>query len=251
MKFVYFLLISVFFFNNVNSQNDTINQFINTDTIKLLEGWVIGIDPGHGKIVKQFKLDSLDFNYDVGGIPNNYYDLRYESESYYVLEIAKKLQVLLEEEGAVVVFSDRKNYNAATYPQTIQRLKPLTDANVDFFISLHFESYIYDNNRTEVFFNYRNRNSIILSKSILKSFIDSLSTYPELNYRSDVSRIIYDDELNVLTNTYLTCCLVELINLQIDRSAEFMRKSENIDLMAFLLFKGIVEYVKSKEILLD
>lgn len=57
--------------------------------MKLLEGRVIGIDPGHGKIVSPFKLDTFSFNFDVEGIPNNYIDLRYESESYYVFEICK------------------------------------------------------------------------------------------------------------------------------------------------------------------
>ncbi|MBN2662562.1 MAG: N-acetylmuramoyl-L-alanine amidase [Bacteroidales bacterium] len=59
---------------------------------------------------------------------------------------------MIEDAGAVVIFSDRDNYTAVTAPQTIKRLKPITNANADLFISLHFESYNYDNNRTEVFF---------------------------------------------------------------------------------------------------
>ena len=199
---------------SVNVTKDTVDNKLSFKLADFnLAGKVITIDPGHG-------------GQDPGAI--GYSDLY---EKVPVLKIALKLEKLLEDAGAKVVMTRRKD----EFITLEERVKLANKMNSDIFVSIHLNGHRSSTSfGTETFIASRsNSNSQLLAQFIQSSLIEELGTF---------DRGVKEEELYVLKNTNMPAVLEEVVFISNKKGEDRIMKESFKEKSALAMYKGIIKY---------
>ncbi|MCM3164357.1 MULTISPECIES: N-acetylmuramoyl-L-alanine amidase [Bacillaceae] len=179
----------------------------------LLSGKVIAVDPGHG-------------DHDPGALG---FGLQ---EKDIVLDVALKLQKLLEAEGAKVVMTRTNN----TFIKLADRATIANNAKADIFISLHINSAGSEAaHGTETYWNnnYQSTESKKLAEKIQKRLIEKLGTN---------NRGVKEANFYVIKNTTMPSVLAELGFISNEAEAAKLKTSQFRENAAEAVLLGVLDY---------
>ena len=219
MKKIYIIFLFILFTYSIS--------FVNAKVVKSelkLIGKVIYLDSGHG-----------------GTDPGSVYKDIYEKDIN--LDICKKLQVLLENEGAIVYLTRYGDYDLSntTYQRKKSdlnnRVKIINDSKADMYISIHLNSISSSTwSGAQVFYDDVNKNNKELANIMQKQLKEDLKTTREIKEIS-----------NMLMNRKITIpgILIEAGFLTNPNERYLLRKSSYQDKIAEVVRKSVVRYFDS------
>lgn len=177
MKKIYIIFLFVLFTYSIS--------FVNAKVVKSelkLIGKVIYLDSGHG-----------------GTDPGSVYKDIYEKDIN--LDICKKLQVLLENEGAIVYLTRYGDYDLSntTYQRKKSdlnnRVKIINDSKADMYISIHLNSISSSTwSGAQVFYDDVNKNNKELANIMQKQLKEDLKTTREIK---EISNMLMNRKITI------------------------------------------------------
>lgn len=177
MKKIYIIFLFILFTYSIS--------FVNAKVVKSelkLIGKVIYLDSGHG-----------------GTDPGSVYKDIYEKDIN--LDICKKLQVLLENEGAIVYLTRYGDYDLSntTYQRKKSdlnnRVKIINDSKADMYISIHLNSISSSTwSGAQVFYDDVNKNNKELANIMQKQLKEDLKTTREIK---EISNMLMNRKITI------------------------------------------------------
>ena len=200
-------------------------SFVNANTIKTdlrLLGKVIYVDAGHGGL-------------DPGSIYKNIY------EKDINLEIVKKLESVLENEGAIVYLTRygdydlSKNYTGSRKKSDLNnRAKIINESKADIYISIHLNSISSSTwSGAQVFFDDVNENNIKIAKIMQEQLKKDLKTTREVK---EISTMLMNRKI------IIPGALIEAGFLSNPNDRYLLQKSDYQLKIANSIKEGIIKY---------
>ncbi len=214
-KIVLFIfIISLFVFQKVDG-------YVND--LPLL-GKFIYIDPGHGGA-------------DPGAIYKDIY------EKNITLDIAKKLQFILEQKGAIVYLTREADYDISAPRVLLRKRSDLTkrtnlinSSNCDIYLSIHLNASIHTSWKgAQVFYNNVNDENKVLAEYIQQAFKE------DLNSRRSIKEI---NDLYMYKNVKVPGLLLEVGFISNPNERYLLLKDYYQQRIALSITKGVINYFK-------
>lgn len=172
------------------------------------------------------------------------------SEEKINLEIALKLQNILESSGATVILTrsdenaiyeiDAKTISQKKVSDIKNRVKIGNESSADLFISIHLNNFsdgIYDGWQT--FYKGGDENSKKLAESIQKNLNETIST--------DNKRIVHTlNDIYIMKNVEIPIALVECGFLSNELEAQKLQNEDYQLKLAWGIFDGLQDYFNTK-----
>ncbi|PRX17801.1 N-acetylmuramoyl-L-alanine amidase [Orenia metallireducens] len=201
-------------------KSESITDKIEVDIIEerfrsYLKNKVIVVDAGHG-------------GRDPGAI--GYSGAR---EKDLILDVALKLEKLLEDGGAEVIMTRKTD----EYIELTDRSKLANDNNADIFVSLHLNSHVdeqYNGTETYIRPNYDQAN-LLLANLTQRALLKELGTF---------DRGVKANNLKVLDTTNMPAVLNEIAFLSNQEEEVLLMSEEFREKAAIALYKGINNYFR-------
>ncbi|WP_018247901.1 N-acetylmuramoyl-L-alanine amidase [Orenia marismortui] len=180
-----------------------------------LKDRLIVLDPGHG-------------GHDPGAI-----GFSGTREKDLVLDIALKLENLLEEAGAKVIMTR----NIDQYIELSDRVNIANTMDADIFVSIHLNSHKdkkFEGTETYIRTNY-NQTTLLLASLTQRALVNGLKT---------VDRGVKSNSLHVLDNTNMPAVLNEIAFISNKKEEKVLKTDEFQEEAAISLYKGINNYFR-------
>jgi len=234
-----------------STDHDILDRLVRGTVLEVVESkgqWLEVITPGkkegwvHGDYVRPIDLTENPFKGKKvvidpghGGVDSGAIGITGLLEKEVTLDVAEKLQKMLEEAGASVIMTregDRSTSNRT-------RVEVANDSGADVFVSIHANAYSNpESNGTETFYCSNNSNrdaSRYLAQQLQRELISEL----QCRDRGVKTRSFY-----VLKETEMPSALVELAFLTNKEEEELLRTAEARVGSAEALFKGLEAYFR-------
>ncbi|MBQ4338439.1 MAG: N-acetylmuramoyl-L-alanine amidase [Clostridia bacterium] len=206
-------------------EGDKLVITVNGKPSSTLSGYTIMLDPGHG-------------GNDSGAIcsVSSNYSMRYES--YINLGIAKKIQSLLESEGATVIMTRTSD----TYVSPEARVEMIRNRNPDLFLSIHCDSSSSSTPYGTSAYYYR-AYSQPLAKAVHESIVDAYKGDIYSSSKSGISRGANFYPFQVTRVEECPAILIEYGFVSNITECELLQKSSTQSTLAEATVKGIKNYI--------
>ena len=150
-----------------------------------------------------------------------------------ILDVALKLEKLLEDGGAKVIMTRKTD----EYIELTDRSKLANDNNADIFVSLHLNSHVdeqYNGTETYIRPNYDQAN-LLLANLTQRALLKELGTF---------DRGVKANNLKVLDTTNMPAVLNEIAFLSNQEEEVLLMSEEFREKAAIALYKGINNYFR-------
>lgn len=206
-------------------EGDKLVITVNGKPSSTLSGYTIMLDPGHG-------------GSDSGAIcsVSSNYSMRYES--YINLAIAKKVQTLLENEGANVIMTRTSD----TYVSPEARVEMIRNRNPDLFLSIHCDSSSSSTPYGTSAYYYR-AYSQPLAKAVHESIVAAYKSDIYSSSKSSISRGANFYPFQVTRVEECPAILIEYGFVSNITECELLQKSSTQSALAEATVKGIKNYI--------
>ncbi len=206
-------------------EGDKLVITVNGKPSSTLSGYTIMLDPGHG-------------GNDSGAIcsVSSNYSMRYES--YINLGIAKKIQTLLENEGAKVIMTRTSD----TYVSPEARVEMIRNRNPDLFLSIHCDSSSSSTPYGTSAYYYR-AYSQPLAKAVHESIVAAYKSDIYSSSKSSISRGANFYPFQVTRVEECPAILIEYGFVSNITECELLQKSSTQSTLAEATVKGIKNYI--------
>lgn len=175
---------------------------------------VIVVDAGHG-------------GSDPGALSDDNHH-----EKFYTLDIAKRLQKKLAEQGAYVIMTREDDSN----PSLLARIRTANKNKADVLLSIHINSFFHSNAHGTETYYYKN-NDRQLASSLQKSLVNALD-----HKNNGIKRA----RLYVLSQTDMPAALVEPVFITNQKEYNLLQKEAFRQKIADALFEGMTQYFRNK-----
>ncbi len=191
-----------------------------------LQGTIIMVDAGHG-----------------GRDSGTYYGEILEKNLN--LEISKKLEEELIQQGAIVYMTRKRDIDLSSIYDSekkrgdlYRRLLLIKEKNCDLYISIHINWYDDSNLKgAEVLYNPINKDNKVLATSIMKRFRKNLSS----------NRNIKTTDLYMYRNITTPGVLIECGYLSNSTERKLLQEKDYQQFLAKNITKGIIDYLKKEK----
>ncbi len=216
---------SKFYGFHMEYEGDKLVITVNGKPSSSLSGYTIMLDPGHG-------------GSDSGAIcsVSSNYSMRYES--YINLAIAKKVQTLLENEGANVIMTRTSD----TYVSPEARVEMIRNRNPDLFLSIHCDSSSSSTPYGTSAYYYR-AYSQPLAKAVHESIVAAYKDDIYSSSKSGISRGANFYPFQVTRVEECPAILIEYGFVSNITECELLQKSSTQSTLAEATVKGIKNYI--------